>query len=430
MTSLTLRRSSILAGLATVGLLGCGEGLTTAPDLQQVPGDVGALGAPPDAASTIAFETFSDDAGARASTRTRTLIRSASAYASFFGHAPPAGVDFSTEWVMFYAAGSQPSDGYQASFVTLLRAGASLFAVTQLSSPAGSCKVNSATPTAPYALIKFPAQPGSSAQFFKNDVTHDCTCGPVCLILCENGNVLDANGCPTCACNPPPADPCATVDCSGGTHCDSGKCIPDGVACGGFAGTPCPGSGQCADDPYDSCDPKSGGADCPGICQCVQTVACKSGDVFNSSPSVCACQPAPPDPCATVKCAAGTHCDSGKCAPDGVSCGGIAGTACPGFGKCTDDPYDSCDPNAGGADCAGVCTCIQTVACTTTTVFDSSPSVCACVAPNPNPCPPEKCPTPGPKVATIMCGDGTTAGPVCVLTNGTCAWAITSCTGS
>ena len=29
-------------------------------------------------------------------------------------------------------------------------------------------------------------------------------CGPVCDIFCEFGNVPDANGCPTCRCNPPP----------------------------------------------------------------------------------------------------------------------------------------------------------------------------------------------------------------------------------
>ena len=28
-------------------------------------------------------------------------------------------------------------------------------------------------------------------------------CGPVCLIYCPFGNVLDSQGCPTCACNKP-----------------------------------------------------------------------------------------------------------------------------------------------------------------------------------------------------------------------------------
>jgi len=61
--------------------------------------------------------------------------------------------------------------------------------------------------------------------------------------------------------------------------------------CGGFGGFPCPGAGQCIDDPRDDCDPKNGGADCGGICQCVETVSCIIGDVFDSSPGVCACVP-------------------------------------------------------------------------------------------------------------------------------------------
>ncbi|MBU8897873.1 hypothetical protein DRW03_28415 [Corallococcus sp. H22C18031201] len=38
--------------------------------------------------------------------------------------------------------------------------------------------------------------------------------------------------------------------------------------CGGFLGG-CPGrtdNAKCVDDPTDSCNPSSGGADCPGIC--------------------------------------------------------------------------------------------------------------------------------------------------------------------
>ncbi|HVY36364.1 MAG TPA: hypothetical protein VHM31_00460 [Polyangia bacterium] len=321
MTSKTMFHTSIgrtrpwlaaLAGLSTLAAVGCGEGLTGNDDVQQVAGDVRALGQQPDAASTIAFEKLSDDVGARAATKTRTLIRTASGYRSFFGHAPPAAVDFSREWVMFYAAGTEPSGGYEASFTAVLRAGGSLIAITQLVSPGALC-AEPAIVTTPYALIKFPAQPGTSAQFYKSDsildcaagmcaatqcpkgmdcdpATGKCICGPVCAIYCEYGNVLDANGCATCTCNPPPSDPCATVKCAAGTHCDAGKCTAD-VSCGGLAGKPCPGMGKCVDDPSDSCDPKTGGADCGGICSCVQNVLCTTDSHFDSSPSVCACVP-------------------------------------------------------------------------------------------------------------------------------------------
>lgn len=36
-------------------------------------------------------------------------------------------------------------------------------------------------------------------------------------------------------------------------------------------------------------------------------------------------------------------------------CGGIAGFPCDGGFTCVDDPSDDCDPNAGGADCSGIC---------------------------------------------------------------------------
>jgi len=427
---ITPRNIALLVGIPALALLGCGEGLT-APDgdVQQVPGDVTALGAPPDTASTIAFETFTDDVGAQAATQSRTLIRTARGYQSFFGHAAPAQVDFSREWVMFYAAGTVPTGGYEASFLALLRNGSSLIAITHLVSPGAACIVNQLVNT-PYALIKFPAQPGSSARFYKSDSITDCA---------------------------PNQDPCATVDCAPGTRCENGQCV---VSCGGLLGGPCPGLGKCVDDPNDKCDPAAGAADCAGICSCVQNVLCTTDSKFDSSPAVCACVPAKPpvcgpvcdiycqygnvldangcptcgcnpppaDPCATVKCPSGTQCNSGKCVPDGVSCGGLAGIPCPGAGKCVDDPNDSCDPAAGGADCGGICSCVENVLCTTNSKFDSSPAVCACVPVTTDPCPPDKCPSPAPASPTMICADGSTAGPTCAPdATGVCGWTITKC---
>jgi hypothetical protein len=420
----------VLAGLGALALAGCGQVASPTADVQQVSGDVGAVTAPPSVGSTIAFETFDDDVGALATTESRVLIRNARGYQAFFGHAAPAAVDFSSEWVMFYAAGTKPTGGYDASFLAVLRAGGSLIAITRLGSPGASCGTTQAL-TTPYALIKLPAQPGTFAQFFKQDGTNDC--GP---------------------------NLCAATVCPAGTTCDAttGKCIPAPVRCGGIANIACPGVGRCVDDPNDSCDPNAGGADCGGICSCVQNVACTADTKFDSSPSVCACvpikpvcppvcaiycqygnvpdangcptcqcNPPPPDLCATLKCASGTHCDSGKCVSDGVACGGIAGKACPGFGKCIDDPNDSCDPAAGGADCGGICSCFDTVSCAVNTRFDSSPSVCTCV-PATTICPSEKCTGPMPKVANAVCADGSIAGPVCALTaDGSCGWTIRQC---
>ena len=71
----------------------------------------------------------------------------------------------------------------------------------------------------------------------------------------------------------------------------SGACAAAPPACGGIAGIPCPGFGRCADDPSDTCDPAAGGADCPGICSCIDTVLCIRGTHFNGDPKVCTCVP-------------------------------------------------------------------------------------------------------------------------------------------
>jgi hypothetical protein len=90
------------------------------------------------------------------------------------------------------------------------------------------------------------------------------------------------------------------------------------------------------------------------------------------------------DPCAAVRCAAGTVCEvqpdgSAACVPSGTFCGGIAGFLCPGAGSCIDDPADDCDPNMGGADCGGMCVCNAMGLCVDGFVWDESPEICGCV---------------------------------------------------
>ena len=41
---------------------------------------------------------------------------------------------------------------------------------------------------------------------------------------------------------------------------------PTDQFCGGLVGKECPDGYTCEDNPKDGCDPKKGGADCPGIC--------------------------------------------------------------------------------------------------------------------------------------------------------------------
>ncbi len=51
-----------------------------------------------------------------------------------------------------------------------------------------------------------------------------------------------------------------------GDCCDDKATTCDLIQCGGFAGLPCPDGLVCVDNPADSCDPASGGADCGGMC--------------------------------------------------------------------------------------------------------------------------------------------------------------------
>jgi len=76
----------------------------------------------------------------------------------------------------------------------------------------------------------------------------------------------------------------------------------------------------------------------------------------------------------------GGACTQQICDEEEVFCGGIAGIACPGAGTCVDDASDDCDPENGGADCGGLCECSgAAILCAPDTLFDDSPSVCACV---------------------------------------------------
>lgn len=61
-----------------------------------------------------------------------------------------------------------------------------------------------------------------------NPGTGGTTCGPVCLIFCPYGNVPDANGCPTCKCNPAPA--CTATECGPGLGIPSQVCSNGTIA--------------------------------------------------------------------------------------------------------------------------------------------------------------------------------------------------------
>lgn len=167
---------------------------------------------------------------------------------------------------------------------------------------------------------------------------------------------------------------------------DPGGGTATGPFCGGIAGIPCPGAGTCVDDPSDDCDPNAGGADCGGVCECTALGLCVEGMVWDSNPEVCDCVPAEPevDACATVRCAAGTHCvvvdDQAVCESDELTnpCAAVlclTGTTCEvvnGQAECV--PIDST-----GSEACGDVTCAEGEVCCNASCGICTPPDGACI---------------------------------------------------
>jgi hypothetical protein len=184
-----------------------------------------------------------------------------------------------------------------------------------------------------------------------DDPSDDCDpdnggadCGGLCecnaaAISCPAGYGLNDDPA-VCECFPNEGEPCGSVTCGEGLVCCNESCgictEPGGFCteqfcedpapeCGGFLGLPCPGEGECLDDPSDDCDPENGGADCSGLCECNvgPVIDCGPDAVFDDSPFVCACVPiSGGEECGDVTCGVGMVCCNASCGictpPDGA----------------------------------------------------------------------------------------------------------------
>lgn len=200
-------------------------------------------------------------------------------------------------------------------------------------------------------------------------------CAAVTCLAPSTCEVIDGQG--VCV----SLDSCASVRCPGGTTCQvvdgSAECLPDPDP-NPCAAVLCPAPS--------TCELIRGEAVCvpveePNPCAAVTCLAPSTCEVIDGQ-GVCVGLDEP-NPCAAVLCPAPSTCEvidgEAACVPVGPFCGGIAGFACPGAGVCVDVPGDGCDPERGGADCGGVCTCPVLALCVEGQVFDDSPEVCACV---------------------------------------------------
>ncbi|XP_033725958.1 BPTI/Kunitz domain-containing protein 4-like [Pecten maximus] len=74
-----------------------------------------------------------------------------------------------------------------------------------------------------------------SLSFVYGTSTDEVDCGPVCMVYCHYGNVMDERGCPLCKCNPAPVKehcekPVCNKDClhgyvDDGDGCPTCECI-------------------------------------------------------------------------------------------------------------------------------------------------------------------------------------------------------------
>lgn len=105
--------------------------------------------------------THFDDTVMPYSTRSRSIIQSASEYQYYIGHAPPSWIDFNQVWVVFATTGTTPTDGFEMHIDRMrffTNFGYNLYPYFREVSPGAGCPV-SPTASQANALATFPIPP-------------------------------------------------------------------------------------------------------------------------------------------------------------------------------------------------------------------------------------------------------------------------------
>jgi hypothetical protein len=204
-----------------------------------------------------------------------------------------------------------------------------------------------------------------------------------------------------------------------GRRASAQDATPGGM-CGGLAGLPCPAGFECVNDPSDSCDPATGGADCSGICRpidenpcaavlCIEGTTCcpQCGGICIPNYIACSEDLCFSEPCNQVTCGPGEYCCNESC------------SLCVALGQVCTDEY--CPPEQPGGEACGTSVCGQGEYCCNESCGICAPLGGGCIElfcdPPPGrgvPCGPTICP-PGEICCNESCGICTPPDGMCIM---------------